>query len=376
MTTVIDCDQHLYEARSTWLDHIDPAHRDDALSIVDDEQGYPWVTGHGRQLGLADVQLPGDTAPLGRRRQRQRAGEPPEYSYDETLPEDYWEPSARVAKLKELGVDEAVLFPNYGLLWERELSVDLPALTANMGAWNRWCAAVASESSLHPVAHLTLRDPEWLLGQLHDLERAGVRMAMIAPALVDGHPLSHPDHDPLWAAFVDHGVTPTFHVADQPRIFGDGWYTDADDRFVPALESVLLWAPAALGLTDLILNGTFERHPDLRFGVVELSAVWVPMWLMYLDGGYDFTTKINGQPLAELSMRPSEYFHRQVRVAAFAYEDAGRLTAKTGDVFMCCSDYPHSEGTASPILDYEKMRCTPDAEPVLFEDNIRFLLRT
>ena len=63
-------------------------------------------------------------------------------------------------------------------------------------------------------------------------------------------------------------------------------------------------------------------------------------------------------------------------MAAFAYEDAGRLTAKTGDVFMCCSDYPHSEGTASPILDYEKMRCTPDAEPGLFEDNIRFLLRT
>ena len=141
MTTVIDCDQHLYEARSTWLDHIDPAHRDDALAIVDDDQGYPWVTWRGRQLGLADVQLPGDTAPLGRRRRRQRAGEPPEYSYDETLPEDYWEPSARVAKLKELGVDEAVLFPNYGLLWERELSVDLPALTANMGAWNRWCAA-------------------------------------------------------------------------------------------------------------------------------------------------------------------------------------------------------------------------------------------
>jgi predicted TIM-barrel fold metal-dependent hydrolase len=374
MTAIIDCDQHLYESRSTWLDHIDPSRRDDALAIVDDELGYPWVTWRGRRLGLADVQIPGDTAALGHRRRRQRAGQPPEYSYDEALPKDYWEPSARAAKLGQMGLDEAILFPNYGLLWERDLSADLPALTANMGAWNRWCAAVAKQSRLNPVAHLTLRDPEWLLGQLHDLDRAGVRMAMIAPALVDGRPLSHPDNERLWAAFVDHGITPTFHVADQPRLFDDAWYTDADDRFVPVLESVLLWAPAAVAMTDLILNGTFERHPELRFGIVELSAVWVPMWLMYLDGGWEFTNKINGQPLVELSMRPSEYFARQVRVAAFSYEDASRLTARSGDVFMCCSDYPHSEGSSSPVADYEKMRCTRDQAPGLFEENIRFLL--
>jgi predicted TIM-barrel fold metal-dependent hydrolase len=376
MTAIIDCDQHLYESRSTWLDHIEPGRRDDALAIVDDELGYPWITWRGRRLGMADVQIPGDMAALGRRRRRQRADQPPEYSYDDALPEDYWEPSARAAKLGEMGLDEAILFPNYGLLWERDLSVDLPALTANMAAWNRWCGDVAKESSLHPVAHLTLRDPEWLLGQLDDLDRAGVRMAMIAPALVDGRPLSYPDNDRLWAAFVDHGVTPTFHVADQPRLFGDGWYTDADDRFVPVLESVLLWAPAAVAMTDLILNGTFERHPELRFGIVELSAVWVPMWLMYLDGGWEFTTKINGEPLVELSMRPSEYFARQVRVAAFSYEDAGRLKSRSGDVFMCCSDYPHSEGTSSPVADYEKMHCRPDQAPGLFEENIRFLLHS
>jgi predicted TIM-barrel fold metal-dependent hydrolase len=373
---VIDCDQHLYETRSTWIDHIDPARRDDALTIADDELGYSWLTWRGRRLAMADVQIPGDTAALGARRRRQRAGEKPEYSYDEVLPADYWDPSARAAGLHELGVDSGVLFPNYGLLWERELSVDLSAVTANMAAWNRWCATVAGEPSLRPVAHLTLRDPEWLLAQLDDLERAGVGLAMIAPALVDGRPLSHPDHDRLWRAFADHGVTPTFHVADQPRVFGDGWYTDDDDRFVPVLESVLIWAPTAVAMTDLILNGVFERHPELRFGIVELSAVWVPMWLMYLDGGWDFTTKLNGRPLTQLSLRPSEYFRRQVRVAAFSYEDPRRLAGKSGDLFMFCSDYPHSEGTASPVLDYERAGCTPEEPSGLFEGNIRFLLRS
>jgi hypothetical protein len=179
----------------------------------------------------------------------------------------------------------------------------------------------------HPGAHLTRADPEWLFGQHHLLATAGVRLAMIAPALVDGRPLSHPDHDHMWSAFVGHGITPCFHVADQPRIFGDGWYTDPDDAFVPAVESVFLWTPPALAITDLIANGTLAKHPDLRIGIVELSSIWVPMYLMMLDGGLDFVATLNGQPLAELDLKPSEYFRRQVRVSSFSYEHPERLRA-------------------------------------------------
>jgi hypothetical protein len=97
-----------------------------------------------------------------------------------------------------------------------------------MAAWNRWCETVAREGQgrLHPVAHLTLRDPGWLGGQLARLAAGGVRAAMIAPALVDGKPLSHPDLDRVWAAFAHHGISPIFHVADQPKVFDDAWYTD------------------------------------------------------------------------------------------------------------------------------------------------------
>ena len=65
--------------------------------------------------------------------------------YDEALPPDYWDPSARLDRLREMGLDQAMLFPNFGLLWERRLSESLPALEANMGAWNRWCATVVAE---------------------------------------------------------------------------------------------------------------------------------------------------------------------------------------------------------------------------------------
>jgi predicted TIM-barrel fold metal-dependent hydrolase len=375
---IIDSDQHLYESRSTWRDHIDPAFRDDALHISDDDLGYPWLMFRDTRLMPVDVQIPGETSALGNRRERIRAGLPAEDHYDADLPRDYWDASARADKLAEMGVDECVTFPNFGLAWERTLDPELGALTANMRAWNRWCGSVVADGrgKVHPVAHVTLRDEKWLLEELASLARAAIRLAMVAPAVVDGRAMSDPAHDVLWRAFVEHGITPVFHVANQRRPFDDGWSTESEDMGVPPLEAVFLWTPAALACTDLVLNGTLEKFPELHIGVVELSAIWVPMYLMMLDGGYDFTTKLNGRALAPLSLRPSEYFKRQVRVSSFSYELPGRLIRQTGDLYMCCSDYPHSEGTATPLADYtgSAMPVRPEDAPGFFHDNVSLLL--
>jgi predicted TIM-barrel fold metal-dependent hydrolase len=383
---MIDSDQHLFEYRGLWEEHADPALRHEALRFEDDALGHVTLRWRGRALGVADVSLPGETDAIGERRRREREGRPPAARYDDILPRDYWEPAARLAKLAALGVDEAVLFPNYGLGIERTLSADRAALCANLGAWNRWCAhvATAGRGRLHPVAHLTLRDPAWLESQLEALARAGVRLAMIAPALVDGKALSHPDLDRAWAAFVHHGVSPVFHVADQPRVFADAWYHEPEGRDPArreadafALDTVFLYVPAALATTDLILNGVFERHPGLRLGIVELSAVWVPMYLMMLDGGSQFVARLTGHD-SVLRERPSDYFRRHVRVSCFAYELPARVAKQLGsdDVLMACSDYPHSEGTAHPLADYASGRhgIEPAGAPGLFERNAAFLL--
>ena len=179
---------------------------------------------------------------------------------------------------------------------------------------------------------------------------------MIAPAAVDGRPLSHPDHDRLWAAFVDHGVTPVFHVADQPRVLDDAFYTDdPTTASCPVLESVFLWVPPAVAVTDLIVNGVLDRHPELahrhRRAVVDLGAPVPDDARRRLGLHRPCSTAARRR---RSSCDPSEYFRRQVRVSSFSYEQPGRLAAKSGDLFMCCSDYPHSEGTATPLADYAK----------------------
>jgi predicted TIM-barrel fold metal-dependent hydrolase len=378
---VIDSDQHLFEYRGLWEEHVDPALRGEALRFVDDRLGHVHLVWRDQVLAVADVQVPGETDAIGERRRREREGLPPAARYDEILPRDYWDPAARAGRLAELGVDEALLFPNYGLAWERRVGADPRALVANMTAWNRWCATVVREGRgrLHPVAHLTLRDPAWLEAELARLDAAGVRTAMIAPALVDGKPLSHPELARAWAAFVHHGISPLFHVADQPRPFDDAWYTGERELGPTPLDSIFLYTGAALACTDLILNGVLERHPDLRIGIVELSSVWVPLYLMMLDGGTKFVERLGGRN-SKLGQRPSDYFRRQVRVSSFAYELPRHIERQLGgaDLLMCCSDYPHSEGTARPVADYAaagNYALSPADAPGFFRDNAAFLLR-
>ncbi|HVM41626.1 MAG TPA: hypothetical protein VM618_12700, partial [Acidimicrobiia bacterium] len=314
---VLDADTHLYEPRDLWERYADPGDRDRALRIVDDDLGHPWlVDASGRKLHLVEIHHPGDAAAMGAYRRQVRAGEPRRVRYDEELPADFVEPEARLDRLDAFGTAESVVFPNFGLLWERPLGDDPATQLANMRAWNRWAVdvVVAGKGRLHPSAHLSLRDLDWLDEELGRLAAGGVRIGMIAPALVDGKRLSHPDLDRAWSSFVEHGVTPVFHVEAFPHPFHDAWYDGDPDPVNPVLSSVFLWTGPALALADMAVGGVFDRHPDLRLGVFEFSALWVPDFLMYLDGGFAFHANFNGAPLTELSLKPSEFIRRQVRV--------------------------------------------------------------
>ena len=376
---MIDADEHLYEPRDMWARYADPADRDKTLRIADDDLGHAWLMFGDRKIHLAEVHHPGDVDAMGEYRRRVRAGERAEASYDERLPRAFWDPAGRRDDLDRFGIDETVVFTNFGLLWERPLADDLEATKVNMGAWNRWTLdmAVEGKGRLHPVGHLTLRDLDWLDEQLALLESGGIRLAMIAPALVDGKPLSDPRFDRAWASFVRHGVTPVFHVSAFPHPFHDEWYEDDDpDRVAPVLSNVFLWTAPALALADMAIHGVFARHPDLRLGLMELSAVWVPMFLLMLDGGFDFHARFNGEPLTQMELKPSEYVRRHVRVAAFGYERPDMLIRQAGDLFMFCSDFPHAEGLANPLEDYTRLSSLEaDTSPALYSDNLAWLLR-
>jgi len=353
----IDVDQHLFEARTTWFDHIDPTHRSDALSIADDEAGWPWLTWRGTRLTPLEVPIPERSSLIGDDRLRRLRGERAPASFDELVPDSYRLAGARLASLDEFGIDAAVMFPNYGLLWEQRLASDREAQRANARAYNRFMADMCAEGDgrLHGVAHLMLHDPEWAVEEIERVRADGVRLAMIAPAPVNGKPLSHPDFDPVWTACSRSGVAAVFHVSEFESPLHPAWREGEQEDGEQLFDSIFLYLAPAVALANLILNGVLERFPDLRIGVIELTAGWVPSFLLHIDGASDFYTQRHGEPFRTLADRPSEYFLRQVRVAALPYEMPNRLVPKVGDeTFMIGSDWPHAEGVADPMAAAER----------------------
>jgi predicted TIM-barrel fold metal-dependent hydrolase len=144
------------------------------------------------------------------------------------------------------------------------------------------------------------------------------------------------------------------------------------------MDSVFLWVAPAVALANMIIHGVFDRHPELRVGVVELTAHWVPQFTLMLEGSYGFYVARHGEPPRPLELKPGEYMKRNVRIAALAYEQPANLISLVGeDTFMFGSDWPHAEGIAEPLRTYEAVTGALADGPreKLYGGNAAWLLR-
>ena len=88
-------------------------------------------------------------------------------------------------------------------------------------------------------------------------------------------------------------------------------------------------APPAQTLATMIFDGVLEAFPELRIGVIEQGAIWVPSWLRQMESAFDAFGR-HEERLQSLSLRPSEYVHRQVRFTPYPTEDVGWIVREGG----------------------------------------------
>ena len=126
----------------------------------------------------------------------------------------------------------------------------------------------------------------------------------------------------------------------------------------------------------MIIDGVLDRFPRLKVGVIEQGATWVPGWMRMMDSAHHAFRK-NEERLQRLSLRPSEFVKRQVRVTPYPHEDAGWCIAQGGDeIFLFSSDYPHVEGGRNPLKRFEEwLAATPEpAKRRFYADNFADLM--
>ena len=235
-----------------------------------------------------------------------------------------------------------------------------------MAAGNEWMVAQARISDrVRPVANLYGESVEELTANARALIGQGIRALMISASLPPGGVSPADDAlDPFYAMLAEAKVALTMHVGGEQMLFRSTVWGDAqafdgfkvnEEMSGDPLRLATMHLAAQNFVSALVLGGVFERHPELRVGVVEYGAPFVgplaPMLDMWNDMARRNEVLVAGQHAHELSMRPSDYIRRNVRVAPFDFEPVGDYIEKHGlsEVYCFASDYPHVEGGKAPI---------------------------
>lgn len=355
--TIHDADSHIIEGRG-WLE----SYASDYVRV-------------NLEKGIFDLDMPA-LDPIMEAADKRLAGQDPELT--EALKSDLFahpgkrnmwsaygavEKTERSDALDIMGIGSQLLFPSVGA-GRFARSKDMEVVYGGCDALNRGMADFCNDDPrLKSVGYLSFRDPERAQTSLKLALDLGINAIWIASDASEGRAPSHVAYDPLWAMMEEAGVPVTLHIGsgqNMPSVYMNtgvervlkgniGNIETTKPKDMPVIHHTIeRW------LTCIIYDGVLERFPKLKVGIIELGANWVPASLMNLDMGVSLLGKFD-QNLKRLSLKPSEYFQRQVRVAPLHTENTGWILQNVGkDILMFNTDYPHPEGGKDPFGDYER----------------------
>ena len=277
-----------------------------------------------------------------------------------------WDGAERARANDLLGFDAHLVFPTEAFN-QVIAAKDAEVLVGGIEALNRGLASFcAADRRMMGAAYVRLGlGPARALSMLDDVIAQGYRVILIdtiPPA--GGLSFTHPEYDRVWARIVEAGLAVTLHIGAEGGAYKpvpDAFFNNgrprpghgSGDAPTNALAYMGMPFNAQIFLAALVFDGVLERFPGLRIGVVELGATWMVSFLKHLDQSHRAFRR--AQDLSHLTLKPSEYLQRQVKITPFAGEDIGWImTSGAGDMLMFASDYPHHEGTDDPIARFER----------------------
>ena len=349
-----------------WLrDHADPLIREriEALS-------YPGGN-ELRQTGDPDAQQRDLVAAFDRIRERQRSAESLAVEAQEIMSRKNFAATGsfvaadRPRALDLLGFASQLIFNTFhnGRLynWEHSGDVDLAigAALAHNRAMLEFCSV---DDRLLPTMYVPLADLDRAGALAEQAIAMGAAALLVASGCPPGHSPSHRGLDPVWQAASEARVPIVFHVGGTGALIDSNYFVNGLP--IPAdfhggaenfrsVDYMGIAVPPAQTLATMIFDGVFERFPDLRVGVIEQGAIWVPSWMRQMEAAFDAFVRHEDR-LRALTLRPSEFVRRQIRFTPYPTEDVGWIIEQAGrEVCLFSSDYPHVEGGRRPIERFE-----------------------
>lgn len=268
----------------------------------------------------------------------------------------------RKQALDKIGFQSQLVFGTFALgVFSRVSDEDLlyQGARAQNDAMEVFCSA---DERLIYVAYVPLNDTARALEELERVLERGAGAIQVSTGPAGERSPGHTDLDPFWRRLEEAGVPFVLHIGPgtmtQPKTMHNNGRERAPDlhgggenlRFP---DYVMLSYGPQIFLTALVYDGVFERFPQLRGGVIECGAGWVPEFLRELDIAHQSFGKTDPY-LQAMQLKPSEQIRRAVKFTPFPKEDLRRMIEDAGpELFVFSSDYPHPEGTSDPMGYFE-----------------------
>ena len=270
----------------------------------------------------------------------------------------------RPRALDLLGVASQLVFNTFHngrfAAWER---TDPELTYAAARAHNRGMIEFCSvDPRLLATLYVPLADFDAARAIAREAVEMGAAALLVPSACPKGHSPSHLGLDPVWATAQDAGIPVVFHVGGDGDHFNHDYFLNGlpnppdfhggEENF-RSVDYMGIPHPVMLTLATMIFDGVLDRFPRLRFGVIEMGAIWMPSWMRQMEAAFDAFAR-HEERLRALELRPSEYVHRQVRATPYPTEDVGWLTGQLGpEICMFSTDFPHVEGGRRPLERFE-----------------------
>jgi predicted TIM-barrel fold metal-dependent hydrolase len=385
-THIIDADGHVLEPPTALVDYIDPAFRERAPRIVARDGKEYWAGDHwssfmppefGTGSGPAN-NLPG-MAGVARWRDQ------PDFHASEALPYSQCNPASfypgpRLKVMDEEGFDSAVLYPTLGLAF----IPDAPFALALNRAYNDWLAdyCKADPQRLFGAAAIALHDVDGAVAELRRcVTQLGFRSAFLRPCqYMPGVEWWDEVYEPFWQACEELDVAVGFHPfpGDQMGGTGKNFGLMKSDPIRNFFRNAFAHPTDCIyTLCSLIVGGVLERHPKLRFAILEASGGWLVPILERLDHRYENL----GQTVREtMAMSATDYFRRQGWISFDPDEATIELTARVlgADRIIFGSDFPHPDAfypNFVPLMKERMSGLSAEEQRLILGENARALYK-
>ena len=338
---IVDCDTHFTEPQDLWTSNAPLGMKDKMPHVRRVDDADRWFVGDKDFGSIGGNVIAKDKNKLLGRLAFRR--------YDQIAPGSY-DLKERLKDMDDMGVWGQICFQNGGVTQVGSLCAlnDEPLAIAITQIFNDACKdrMEASGGRINGMATLPYWDKDLMNAEMRriiDMGLKGVVLPDRPERISEGYLGPDGKINPFWEEVFDlcnaTGTPLNFHLNSSLDAEGVMWDNLGFDQKLP-MSALLHHIGCAATMSNFMVSGLLDKYENLKIGLIESGAGWVPFWLEAMEHQLDeFRTREN----RGLKMRCKEYFKQHFWVSFWFEDYAPRhmIDAIGADKLLFETDYPH-----------------------------------